>query len=127
MKLSETEWQIMNALWQQYPASARDVLERLPENINWAYTTVKTMLSRLVAKKVVSERKRANTSLYEPLLTKHKARRSAFASLLNNAFEGTVGPLMHFLVEEKKLSPEQRRELITLLQNEDQHKEEKND
>ena len=123
MKLSETEWQIMNALWQHYPASARDVLERLPENINWAYTTVKTMLNRLVAKNAISERKRANTSLYEPLLTKNKARRSAFANLLNNAFEGTVGPLMHFLVEEKKLSPDQRKELIALLQNEDQDKE----
>ena len=114
MKLSETEWQIMNALWQRYPASTRDVLERLPENINWAYTTVKTMLNRLVTKNVVSERKRANTSLYEPLLTKHKARRSAFANLLNNAFEGTVGPLMHFLVEDKKLSPEQRKELDSI-------------
>ena len=118
MKLSETEWQIMNALWQQSPASARDVLERLPENITWAYTTVKTMLNRLVAKNVISERKRANTSLYEPLLTKNKARRNAFANLLNNAFEGAVGPLMHFLVEEKKLSSEQCQELIELLQEE---------
>ncbi len=127
MKLSESEWQIMNALWQRYPASARDVLERLPENINWAYTTVKTMLNRLVDKNAISERKRANTSLYEPLLTKHKARHSAFANLLNNAFEGTVGPLVHFLVEEKKLSPAERKELITLLQKEDQHKDKKND
>jgi len=62
MKLTEAEWQIMNALWKQYPATAREVIERIPVETGWADTTVKTMLSRLVAKKVVAEVKRSNTS-----------------------------------------------------------------
>ena len=44
MKLTEPEWLIMNALWDGHPAKARDVAERLPNNVGWAYTTVKTML-----------------------------------------------------------------------------------
>ena len=118
MKLSEAEWQIMNALWKRSPATARDLTEYLPKDTNWAYTTIKTMLSRLVTKKAVSERKRGNTSVYEPLISKTKARSKAVVSLINQAFGGTVAPLMHFLVEEKKLTKKQREELIKLLNNE---------
>ena len=118
MKLSEAEWQIMNALWKRSPATARDLTEYLPKDTNWAYTTIKTMLSRLVTKKAVSERKRGNTSVYEPLISKTKARSKAVVSLINQAFGGTVAPLMHFLVEEKKLTKKQREELINLLNNE---------
>ena len=118
MKLSEAEWQIMNALWKRSPATARDLTEYLPKDTNWAYTTIKTMLSRLVTKKAVSERKRGNTSVYEPLISKTKARSKAVVSLVNQAFGGTVAPLMHFLVEEKKLTKKQREELIKLLNNE---------
>jgi BlaI family transcriptional regulator, penicillinase repressor len=116
MKLSESEWQIMNALWERYPASAREILERLPNNVNWAYTTLKTMLTRLVGKNVISERKRANTSIYEPRLTRKKAQRNAIRILMDQAFDGAMGPLMHFLIEDKKLSNKQRQELIQLLQ-----------
>ena len=119
MKLSEAEWQIMNALWKKNPATARDLVEHLPKNTNWAYTTIKTMLTRLVAKQAISERKKGNTSVYDPLLSKSKARKNALVSLMNQAFDGTVGPLMHFIVEKEKLSKSQREELIRILKEED--------
>ena len=53
MKLTEAEWQIMNALWKGWPATARQIADRLPEEVNWAYTTIKTMLTRLADKKAV--------------------------------------------------------------------------
>ena len=57
MKLTKAEWQIMNALWEDHPATARDIMDRLPTGVKWAYTTIKTMLTRLVEKKAVSETK----------------------------------------------------------------------
>ncbi len=116
MKLTQAEWQIMNALWQEHPATARELMQRLPKGINWAYTTIKTMLSRLIEKKAVSEHKQGNTSLYKPLVSQRKARHSAFKSMLDQAFEGTMGPLMHFLIEEEKLSKRQRHQILKILQ-----------
>jgi BlaI family penicillinase repressor len=118
MKLTQAEWQIMNALWEKHPATARDIMSRLPKDVKWAYTTLKTMLSRLVEKKAVSEQKQANTSIYEPLISQRKARLSAFRSLLDQSFDGAMGPLMHFMLEEQKLNARQKKELIEILQNE---------
>jgi len=116
MKLTDTEWQIMNCLWERYPATARGIAERLPKEINWAYTTIKTLLTRLAEKGAVKESKKGNTSLYEPIVSRQTARRSALASLANQAFDGAFGPLMHFLVEEKKISANERKEIVKMLE-----------
>lgn len=118
MKLTQAEWQIMNALWEKHPATAREIMGRLPKGVKWAYTTLKTMLSRLEEKEAVSEHKHANTSIYKPLVTQRKARLSAFRLLLNQSFDGAIGPLMHFLMQEQKLNTRQKKEFIEILQNE---------
>jgi BlaI family penicillinase repressor len=122
MKLTDTEWQVMNVLWERYPTTARGIAERLPKEINWAYTTIKTLLSRLAEKGAVQESKKGNTSLYEPVLTRQQARRVALKSLVNQAFDGTFGPLMHFLLEDQKLSISQRRQLLEVVQNQNNKK-----
>jgi len=127
MKLTESEWLIMNALWQEYPAKARDIAERLPTGIKWAYTTIKTMLNRLVVKKAVTETKKGNTSYYEPILSRRQARRTALSTLLDQAFDGAFGPLMHFLLEDKGLSAKERKELIKILAENKERRESKND
>jgi len=120
MKLTDSEWQIMNALWVDHPATAREVAQQLPDDVQWAYTTIKTMLTRLVTKKAVSERKRGNTSLYEPLVSQNKARRTALRSLIDRAFDGGVEPMMHFLVNDRELSAKERRLLMEMLREEDE-------
>ncbi len=125
MKLTEAEWQIMKALWEKHPATAREIMERLPAGVKWAYTTIKTMLTRLADKQVVREAKQGNTSVYDPLISQHKARRSALRSLLETAFDGAMGPLVHFLVEEEQLTPKQKRELAKLVQDEAKSKGER--
>ena len=118
MKLTQAEWQIMKVLWKKHPATAREIMARLPKGVSWAYTTIKTMLARLVEKKVVSECKNSNTSIYEPLLSQRKARLNAFRSMLDQAFDGATDPLLHFLLEEKQLNAKQKRELAKILNEE---------
>ncbi len=128
MKLSDAEWQIMNALWKKHPATARELMEEIPPDNNWAYTTVKTMLTRLISKNAVSEYKRGNTSVYEPLVSQQKARTGALKSLVDKVLGGKLEPVMHYLVEERKLSEKERRKLIRLLEEMDNPgKEDKDD
>ena len=124
MRLTKAEWQIMNALWESHPATAREVEERLPETVKWAYTTIKTMLTRLAAKNAVSERKRGNTSVYEPVISREVARSSALSSLIDHAFGGAVEPFLGFVARDDRLSDRQRGELLEVLNREDAPAEE---
>jgi len=118
MGLTKAEWQIMNALWEKYPASARDVIENLGEDVDWAYTTVKTMLDRLVKKGVLKVNKERNVSMYSPIFSQKKTRQAAIKSFVNQAFDGAVGTLMHHLVAKEELSKKEREELVRILKEE---------
>jgi BlaI family penicillinase repressor len=115
MKITDAEWQIMNCLWEKHPATARGIAGRLPKDVQWAYTTIRTLLARLIEKGTVREYKEGNTSLYEPILSRDNARRSALKTLVNQAFDGAYGPLMHFLVNDQSLTSKQRQALAQAL------------
>lgn len=114
MRLSDSEWTVMNALWDRSPAKARVLLERVAET-GWAYSTVKTILARLVDKGAVEMGKQGNTSVYEPLVSRDSARRSAVHSLLDKAFDGTFGSLLQHFVTEERLSRRDREKLAAML------------
>ena len=115
--LSEAEWKVMRCLWRKHPATARDLLEMLHADTRWAYTTLKTVLARLVEKKAVSEKKRANTSWYEPSIAEADARRSAVRSLLDRAFDGAFGSLVHFMLDAQTLSSKDRQALAKMIED----------
>ena len=114
MKLSEAEWKVMTVVWRRHPVSARGVLESLPRGTDWAYTTVKTLLTRLVRKGALKETREGQAALYTPAVSEQQARRSAVRGLMQRAFGG-YAPMLHFLLEEDELSESDRRELKRLL------------
>lgn len=116
LKLSDAEWTVMRAVWQQPPASARDVLERAHEETGWAYTTVKTLLARLVEKGALRMTMRGNVSLYEPRVTMRQARIVAVRALVDRAFDGAFGSLLQHLIAEEKLSARDRKALMRMIE-----------
>ena len=116
MKLTEPEWLVMSALWEEHPATVREVADRLSAKLNWAYSTFKTTLDRLVQKQIAGKHKRSNLSFYEPILTRKEACSTALKLLLDHGFDGVFGRLMLFLVEDQKLTPKQRKELVKILE-----------
>lgn len=118
--LSDAEWRIMNAVWHcAEPLSARRVLEEVEDDTGWAYTTVKTMMDRLVDKGALNGRLVGNTMAYTARLSRAQARGDAARSLVSKAFDGAVGPLVHYLVTAEELSDEERDELRSMLERQD--------
>ena len=113
--LSEAEWKVMKCLWERHPASTREVLATVHGDTGWAYTTVKTMLARLAETGAVKVRTRGNTSIYEPLVGRDEARRSAVRALLDRAFDGAFGSLVHFMIDDEKLTKADRAKLAQML------------
>ncbi len=119
MRLTDTEWNVMNVLWDHHPATARDTLTRLGDNTDWAYATVKTILTRLADKGALSVEKRHNVSYFTPIVSREQARRSAVKSLLDRAFEGSVAPLIHFLMHDERMSRRDRATLESMFEGAD--------
>jgi BlaI family penicillinase repressor len=121
MQLSDAEWKIMGCLWRRQQATAREIVDDLQDETAWAYTTVKTMLTRMVEKGTVRETHEVHGphggrgAQYQPLITREQARHSALRGLVDRAFGGALAPLMQHLLDEEHLSAGDRARLRELL------------
>lgn len=114
-EILETEWDILEALWQAERATARQVTEALAGRRGWAYSTVKTLLDRMVEKTLVEARQVGNVWEYTPAMPRHKAQRWAWRRFVDMAFGGAVAPTLAFVAKETRLSKDEREELKALL------------
>lgn len=114
--LSDAEWKVMNAVWAATTAvSAREIHEALASETRWAYTTVKTLMDRLVEKTVLEVEIRRNVSWYRSRLPRQRAITTATDDLARRVFGGAVAPLVHHLVQSRRLSRDDRAELRRML------------
>ena len=115
LELFESEWTILQKVWELEPCAAPTVQEALQSQKGWAYTTVKTMMDRMVKKKLLKTEKIRNLYLYSSLITQSQAQKSEIVRTLKRAFNGTLTPMMQFLIENDELSEEEYRNLEKLI------------
>ena len=91
------ELECLKALWSIGEANVKDVRLVLTENRNLAYTTVMTVLDRLVKRGGVERRKVGRSFLYAPLVTRDTLRRLAVKELIDSFFDGSGDQLLAYL------------------------------
>lgn len=114
--LTPAEWKIMKIIWQQGQGAARDVYRVAGKKYGWAPSTVKTILRRLVEKEHLKTSQIGNSFLYRPARPVLKSLCGAADVLLDHALDGTVGPLLAYMVKKSRLSPEELHELRGLIE-----------
>ena len=112
----ETEWDVLSALWDKNAATAREVAEYLETRRGWAYSTVKTMLDRMVQKGLVHARRVGNVYEYRAAINRQDATRGAWRKFVDTAFSGSMIPALQFLAKDAKLSKRQKQKLLALLE-----------
>jgi BlaI family penicillinase repressor len=115
-RISDREWEIMRVIWREHPIMAAAVIERLvAEDASWHPKTVRTLLARLLRKRVLDYQKHGRVYMYEPLVTEQQCVATASESFLDRVFRGSLKPMMAHFVEQRRLSQEELTELRRLL------------
>lgn len=110
-EISKTEYEVLAALWQQYPANAMQVIEQLNKEKQWHEKTVKTLLGRMVKKGAISYEKQGRTYLYSPILELENYAVTESKSLIERLFSGRIAPLVAGFAKSEQLSKQDINEL----------------
>ncbi len=113
-RISDAELAIMEILWTESPLTATDVAERVTER-DWSLATVKTLLSRLLAKAAVEHRQDGRRFLYSPAVERDAYVTGESKRLLDRLFGGKFMPLVAHLAEQEQLSNDDIAEIEKLL------------
>ena len=112
-ELTEAEWAIIKAVWDKEPCTAPDIQENLEKQTAWTYSTVRTVMDRMVGKGLLSAEKVRNLTLYRSAVTRRQAQRSELLYALKHAFNGALTPMVQCLLDTNDVS---RAELDQLKQ-----------
>ena len=114
-ELSNSEWLIMKAVWKYEPCAAPDVQEALHDSTRWTYSTVKTIMDRMVQKGLLTTERIRNLMLYRSAIMESEAQRGEVFRTLKRAFNGALTPMMQFLLDKHHLSEEELDRLAALI------------
>ncbi len=116
IKISDSEWEVMNLVWKEPGVSSSRVVEVLSAQKEWRSRTVRTLIDRLVKKgalKTVADGKRY---LYHPAIDMRKCIRRESRSFAQRVFGNDPGPMLLHLVRETDLSKEEIESLKKILE-----------
>jgi BlaI family transcriptional regulator, penicillinase repressor len=106
-KLTPLETLIMNAVWDDTPASVKDVQERLKPVKPMARNTVLTMMRILRDKGFLASRREGRADLYRPTVTREDVGRRSVSDLINSLFSGSAEALVSQLLDGQTLSDDE--------------------
>jgi BlaI family penicillinase repressor len=115
IELTEAEWTIIKAVWDNEPCAAPTIQEKLFKQTEWTYSTVRTLMDRMVAKGLLKAEKVRNATVYRSAVTRIQAQRGELLYALKHAFNGALTPMVQCLLDNKELSAEELTELESLI------------
>jgi len=115
MKISESEAQVMEVLWDKAPLTSGEVVEAVAAVADWSPKTVRTLLDRLTAKGVLSRQRSGRAYCYRPLLSREQWLRERAGELVDNHCQGRLAPLVSAFASRDNLSKKDRDEILALL------------
>jgi BlaI family penicillinase repressor len=116
LQLGRMQLKIMQVLWVQGRATAREITDALKANEPVAHSTVQTLLRGLEEKRAVAHRAEGRTFVFFPLVAHDKVKKSATKDLVNRIFGGNAGELVSYLLKHEKITPRELGELKKLIE-----------
>lgn len=116
VRLSDAELDVMTVLWaSDAPLSATDVAEAIAKDRQWSLATVKTLLSRLLAKQAIAPAKDGRRFLYAPCIARDAYVGAESRRFVDRLFGGRLSPLIAQLADDEALDAKDLKEIEALL------------
>ncbi len=116
IKLSDAEWKVASALWQEGPMTITELTKHLKESTGWSKNTVITLLKRMQEKDTVSFVQEDKAKRFYPLIDRTEAETLETTSFLDKVYNGNIGLMISNLISSDKLTKEEIKELQRILE-----------
>ena len=114
MKLFDSEWKVMEVLWQKNDRTAKEISLRLADTIGWNKNTTYTVIKQCIEKGAI-ERREPNFVCHAAI-TKAQAHKEEADSLLDKVFGGSAELLCASILSDRPLSKEEAARLRALVE-----------
>jgi BlaI family penicillinase repressor len=112
---SITELSLLKALWKQHPLSAREIHDRVKEELAWSFSSTRKTLERMLEKGMISQHSAHGMNVYAPVVEKVETL-AAFAHDFSHRVMEMNAPLpVNMFTGSKLVNQHELKELEQLL------------
>ncbi|MCJ7754941.1 MAG: BlaI/MecI/CopY family transcriptional regulator [Thermoanaerobaculales bacterium] len=115
-ELSRAELDLIRILWSDGQLSARQVHERLTDDYDWAYSTTRTMLDRMVAKGHLTREGFHGVNLFTPVISRPLGLARLVQDFAERVLEMDPSTVVSLFASGSRLSPAELEELARLIE-----------
>ena len=113
IKVTNSEWYVMNCLWEKSHLSLMQLVPLLKESAGWSKSTSATMVRRMTEKDLIGYEENGKTKYFFPKVKKQDVVVQETRDFLQRIYDGSV--MMSALVRQNDLSQEDILELQEIL------------
>lgn len=114
-KIAESEWRVMQVLWENGSQTANDVVSALSGEVKWKPRTIKTLISRLVKKGAVKVTEEGYRYRYSAAVKESACVRSETKSFVRRVYQGAMKPALAAFIEDADLSDKEIDDIQKIL------------
>jgi predicted transcriptional regulator len=116
MKITESELEILQVLWQKGEASVREINDALNLKREVGYTTTLKMMQLMFEKNMLTRDETQRTHIYKARISEADTQKTLTEKLLETAFGGSALKLVMQALGNHKTSKEELNEIKNLIQ-----------
>jgi predicted transcriptional regulator len=114
-KITSKELELLKICIEKERASAREIYEESLKERKRSYTTIKTLLDRMVDRGFLRRQMDGNAYIYTPTVTESQAVGKAIDEFVKSMLGNTVFPLFSYFAQKKKMKKEDLEEIRKLI------------
>ena len=114
-ELTNTEWAVLDCLWQQSPQTLMQLVAQLKQSHGWAKSTTATMVRRMEEKGLITSCTNGKTKSFYPNTDRRQAAERETQHFLDRVYNGSIGLMMSAMTERNHLSKDEIAQLYAIL------------
>lgn len=124
-ELLKPEYDVLRVLWKHKVLSVREAHDELARDTDWAYTTTKTVMDRMVGKGLLERSKVHGVFVYKPLISRPIGLARLVQYFADRVLETDYESVVSMFTANKTLSRDELQELRKLLQQQNSRQKRK--
>ena len=113
--ISESEWEVMKILWKSPDSTMSFIVDSLSDK-KWIYSTIKTMVKRLVDKNIVlADKTNPKNFTYKSAIKEDECKVNEAKNFLEKVFDNSLSMFVSTFVKNSTLSDKEEKELMNII------------
>ena len=113
--VTDSEWYVLDCLWQHAPQTAMELVEALSRRVGWAKSTTLTTLRRMEEKGLLAGETVGRSRRFTPLVDREAVILRETSGFLDRVYQGSVGLMVSTMARRQGLTEEDLAQLRAIL------------